>query len=289
MVKIEEISASEAHQCAYCSDPGSSKWCSLCREVAYCSKGCQQAHWKIHRRSCSKRFEASPKEPARVENPCVRCGKKGVLKSSEKWYCSHDCCGRDLTDLTSNISKLANHGYASAEVKEANRIKDFISAHSTSAQKSKAEKQCPNESGKLADDKCESAEAKEVNRIKDFITTQSAPTQKKKSKAEKQLKSAHETANKEQQKLKDLIQSCSEPAEAAKLKTEKDSLYENLKKLANNSQTESAPAELEEARSKVEAQKAKEHERFTQWVQWAQGEIQKKREEAESDDDLCTA
>jgi len=29
------------------------KYCSRCKQVTYCSKGCQRAHWRDHRLSCS--------------------------------------------------------------------------------------------------------------------------------------------------------------------------------------------------------------------------------------------
>jgi hypothetical protein len=28
--------------------------CGKCREVVYCSKGCQEAHWKVHKLVCGK-------------------------------------------------------------------------------------------------------------------------------------------------------------------------------------------------------------------------------------------
>jgi hypothetical protein len=28
--------------------------CGRCMKVAYCSKGCQKAHWKLHKQQCGK-------------------------------------------------------------------------------------------------------------------------------------------------------------------------------------------------------------------------------------------
>eukprot|EP01033_Poteriospumella_lacustris_P014151 gene14151-10104_t len=45
-------------QCAFCEEcPATTpavalRRCTKCKEVAYCSVGCQKAHWKVHKKSC---------------------------------------------------------------------------------------------------------------------------------------------------------------------------------------------------------------------------------------------
>lgn len=146
MVQIEEIEVTSPPQqgCAYCSEQASSKVCSLCRDVAYCSQGCQQAHWKVHRKECARKHAPLPKDPPKIENPCVCCGKQGILQNSGSWYCSHDCCSSNVDDLTSQIRQMnsqrreGNEERKSLEAKESdaardtakefNRIKDFIAS-----------------------------------------------------------------------------------------------------------------------------------------------------------------
>ena len=41
-----------ASTCASCGAPAAT-CCSVCTVVNYCSKSCQRAHWKQHRRSCA--------------------------------------------------------------------------------------------------------------------------------------------------------------------------------------------------------------------------------------------
>lgn len=38
---------------------GDHKHCSKCKEVPYCSRACQKAHWKVHKRDCCKKKSAT--------------------------------------------------------------------------------------------------------------------------------------------------------------------------------------------------------------------------------------
>ena len=47
-----------AHKCAKCDAtekaPGAFKTCAKCRDVYYCNKTCQKAHFKVHKKTCCK-------------------------------------------------------------------------------------------------------------------------------------------------------------------------------------------------------------------------------------------
>ncbi|KAH6896247.1 hypothetical protein BKA70DRAFT_395797 [Coprinopsis sp. MPI-PUGE-AT-0042] len=64
--------------CANLQDTGSvqcvnrgDKACSKCRLVSYCSKECQQAHWKLHKSDC--------KDPMRSSDWLPTCDRDGRL------------------------------------------------------------------------------------------------------------------------------------------------------------------------------------------------------------------
>jgi len=117
--------------CAYCGSAGSSKRCAFCRDVIYCSPGCQQADWGEHRKACVRKFKQppAPVKPAKPQNPCVKCGKAGTKELGSQWFCSHECCGTSLNDLTSQIKALAQPSEASrATSAENQRIMDFVNS-----------------------------------------------------------------------------------------------------------------------------------------------------------------
>jgi hypothetical protein len=46
--------------CAFCEEsPKNAELklsrCGACKKVAYCSKGCQKAHWNVHKQQCAKK------------------------------------------------------------------------------------------------------------------------------------------------------------------------------------------------------------------------------------------
>jgi hypothetical protein len=43
---------------AGCTEVGTTK-CGACKEVCYCSRGCQKAHWKAHKEDCGQRCQAT--------------------------------------------------------------------------------------------------------------------------------------------------------------------------------------------------------------------------------------
>lgn len=123
--------ATEVGRCCYCGDSKGSKWCSWCREVSYCCVGCQRAHWAEHRRSCSRNYAPPVREQAPAappEHPCVSCGKAGLKESCGQWFCSHECLGGNLSDLTAQVRQLAGGGGCppKAPDAESQRIMDLI-------------------------------------------------------------------------------------------------------------------------------------------------------------------
>ncbi|QDS68763.1 hypothetical protein FKW77_004997 [Venturia effusa] len=58
-------------QCTKCAKPETSlaiplKWCAKCKSSFYCSRGCQQQDWKVHKKICTKQAAQASKE--RFEN-----------------------------------------------------------------------------------------------------------------------------------------------------------------------------------------------------------------------------
>lgn len=41
------------YKCAKCDKDGCTKGCGTCKSLYYCSKKCQAAHWKEHKKSCN--------------------------------------------------------------------------------------------------------------------------------------------------------------------------------------------------------------------------------------------
>jgi hypothetical protein len=53
-----DATVSMVHKCAQCgtaeAKSGDYKDCAKCRITFYCSRSCQKAHWKVHKKSCCK-------------------------------------------------------------------------------------------------------------------------------------------------------------------------------------------------------------------------------------------
>jgi hypothetical protein len=76
--------------CANCGEEGADKQCARCKQVGYCSRECQAAHWKNgHREICAQ--IAAP-----LKHPCPEC-KLREDDADEPfmcYYCGHfNCCG----------------------------------------------------------------------------------------------------------------------------------------------------------------------------------------------------
>lgn len=52
--KKGEVSTSADKSCAQCATSSCTKRCGGCKKVHYCSADCQKAHWKIHKKTCTK-------------------------------------------------------------------------------------------------------------------------------------------------------------------------------------------------------------------------------------------
>jgi len=91
--------------CAACGKRSTTlKHCSRCKNVSYCSKSCQQAHWFIHKNTCQlpakeeKSEDPTPVDDAR-DKPrpvCAACGKtpdtlNQCLQCKSVSYCSKSC------------------------------------------------------------------------------------------------------------------------------------------------------------------------------------------------------
>ena len=76
MTSVASSQQPAAAICAGCSGAGASKTCSACSEVKYCSRDCQVAHWKHHKRSCSRK-NVKPPASTTVISECIFCLDSG--------------------------------------------------------------------------------------------------------------------------------------------------------------------------------------------------------------------
>ena len=77
--------------CAGCGSNAAPNLCSRCQQARYCSRACQTAHWKQHKRVCAA---AAPSSETAVEDSTSACPKcAGVWKectcaeSPSCWIC----------------------------------------------------------------------------------------------------------------------------------------------------------------------------------------------------------
>ena len=49
-----EAAADDEPACLECGKEGGLKRCAKCREACYCSRECQVAHWRVHKKACGK-------------------------------------------------------------------------------------------------------------------------------------------------------------------------------------------------------------------------------------------
>ena len=84
-------------ECAYCSTTeGNLKKCTRCRLVCYCSKSCQQAHWKAqpgHSDRCIAPKDRKPRKPSFIQT------KKATDKTRQSQVAEKDLCGVCLEPL----------------------------------------------------------------------------------------------------------------------------------------------------------------------------------------------
>jgi len=110
MEGLQHVPAATARDgCASCwKTSGSLKVCSRCRNISYCSKSCQIAHWPIHKPSCHSQLThdksgagVSARDPkARIQDEfkraCGSCGKaseslKQCTRCRQVSYCNRNC------------------------------------------------------------------------------------------------------------------------------------------------------------------------------------------------------
>jgi len=135
-----------------CSNPGCTKeeekagdfsLCEECKQVKYCSRKCQKAHWHLaHKRDCKelKKEKKSLIEDNRniafpYANRCFCCESKDSREASRKckqcknaWYCSREC---QIKDWRSGHKKQCLQSVA--ELKDAERILAKIKMGSATA------------------------------------------------------------------------------------------------------------------------------------------------------------
>lgn len=49
---LENLNPKDSIGCIFCGDENAKSKCSLCKNVIYCSRECQKAHWKLHKTQC---------------------------------------------------------------------------------------------------------------------------------------------------------------------------------------------------------------------------------------------
>ncbi|KAH7383760.1 hypothetical protein BKA66DRAFT_584212 [Pyrenochaeta sp. MPI-SDFR-AT-0127] len=86
-----QISSSQQEICAHCSKtPGESlsspfRQCSKCHSIPYCSKDCQKAHFKTHKKVCASLAQEYTKthEPKMASRAPARGGERD--RGLQKW------------------------------------------------------------------------------------------------------------------------------------------------------------------------------------------------------------
>jgi hypothetical protein len=77
--------ASNIKYCGSCEKPNASKLCGKCKQVAYCDRDCQLAHWTAHKALCSAPWYANAKlwdqKVVDVRFGCVRRAKNFIAQA----------------------------------------------------------------------------------------------------------------------------------------------------------------------------------------------------------------
>jgi hypothetical protein len=73
------------------------RFCGGCRTAAYCSVGCQRAHWAAHKRVCNDVDELD--KISRAQYKACKAGGGGSRKANfEVWGCTFKLLVSDLSD-----------------------------------------------------------------------------------------------------------------------------------------------------------------------------------------------
>ncbi|KAK3276056.1 hypothetical protein CYMTET_15848 [Cymbomonas tetramitiformis] len=68
-VKPENLKVLKEYQnCTFCGAANASSLCRACKTTAYCGRDCQKAHWKVHKKVCSKPESTQPDSKADFSN-----------------------------------------------------------------------------------------------------------------------------------------------------------------------------------------------------------------------------
>ena len=55
-----QLASAHMARCSHCGTEGASKKCSNCKQAFYCSKDCQKAHFRIHKKECARLANGVP-------------------------------------------------------------------------------------------------------------------------------------------------------------------------------------------------------------------------------------
>lgn len=277
--------------CAYCSSPGSSKRCTLCQEVWYCSQGCQQAHWKEHKKTCSRKHTPPPAPAVKPENPCIKCGKPAKKQLGGDWFCSHDCCGSKLNELTSKIKTLGQPSEAKkAQEAENKRIMDFVKG------KLEPPTELPRKPIEIPPKPTDSSDSEVLDKVRGLLakstdSPESELLDKVRGLLEKQGKASPKTQlrkgfftpqhseARETKRLANFVQSVIEQEPKLPAVTNQDTkeTFNQLKELMDKQR------EKAEQDKKLEKLK-QEQERFGHWVQYAMERTREQKQNSDEDD-----
>lgn len=79
----EPVEKSKRHICALCSSKGSSKKCSRCMKVYYCSRECQRQDWQTHKTNC-KKISGEENEEKDEDQNTTESLQQDIIPSSSK-------------------------------------------------------------------------------------------------------------------------------------------------------------------------------------------------------------
>lgn len=107
--RIIMVSSTASSGCAHCSTTTNLKCCARCQDEWYCSRPCQRAHWKLHKKSCTSKDSSTPlpswtRKPAASKRLSKTIDKPFHKLDAGTWL--HDRSEKDVFKLLIDTFRL---------------------------------------------------------------------------------------------------------------------------------------------------------------------------------------